>query len=101
MVMCSVSYNCRRQLKRPAHLVSAGIFFIADQARPIELRGNLLVIIIFGFLQFAHVSHERALAIPVIHEIDFRARHREHDRFCRRKKLTRFLPLFTSAPRLP
>src|SRR5437667_5490412 len=101
MVMCSVSYNCRRQLKRPAHLISAGIFFIADQARPIELRGNLLVIIIFGFLQFPPVSHERALAVPVIYEIDFRARHRERDRFCRRKKLTRFLPLFIALTASP
>src|SRR6266699_2998882 len=83
-----------RKLKRAAHLISARIFFVANQAVPVKLSSDLLMIFIFGFLQFPSVGHERPFTVAVIHQIDFRAGHRERDCFRWREKLPHFLPLF-------
>src|SRR5258708_28657657 len=92
-----------RQLKRSAHFVSRRFFLISGQGFAVKLGGNLLIISIFGFLQFPPVGHKRLLAVPVIHEIDFCARHRKCNRACRREEVAHFLPLFitfsaTAAP---
>src|SRR5258708_3847690 len=89
-----------RECKRAAHIAAAGILSVGEQAVAFKLRGNLLIVFIFGFLQFPSVGHEGPFAVPVIHKIDFRARHRERNRFRRREKFAHFLPFFIafSAP---
>src|SRR5260370_42271254 len=63
--------------------------------------GDLLIVRIFGFLQFAPVRYERTLPVPIIHQIHFRARHRERNRIRRCEEFLHFLPFFIAFSAAP
>src|SRR5256884_9372862 len=81
-----------RKLEGAAHFPAARALFLRDQPVAVPFRGDLLVTIVFGFLQLAPVGHERALAVAIVHQVHFRAGHRERHGRRRAQKFVHFLP---------
>src|SRR5260370_2422375 len=101
-VQCFVELHAVvRELKGAAHLVAARILFLGDQTMAIPFCGDLLIVRIFGFLQFAPVGYERTLPVPIIRQIHFRARHRERNRIRWCEEFLHFLPFFIAFSAAP
>src|SRR5271163_4530365 len=62
------------QFKCAAHFSAARALLVRNKTWPVPMRSNFLIAVILriGFLQFAAVGEERALAILLVGEIDFR-----------------------------